>query len=416
MIKLAAIGVAAGAFSALFGVGGGTVIVPLLIFWLGYGERRATATSLGAIVIIAALAAAGQAPYGNVEVGNAALLAGPAIVGVGARRRAPAAAARAGRLAALRAAADRRRHRADRPLMERDVCSQRCCALAGGAVGGLLGVGGGIVFVPALAIVARRSSQLEAEATSLLAIVPMAIVGTWRQHRYGNVELARRGGDRRCSRSPASPPGSLLANTLPQRALELGFAGLILFVACAARRAGRCRRTPAPAERPPMAEPIEIAPGVAIDAAEIELRASRSGGPGGQHANVTASRVEASFDIAASASLSRGAEATPVGPRSARVVTAVSQDSRSQARNRELAIERLAERLAGGAEAAPHAAADRTPKASASGGGWRRSATGGERKRARGASRAPRRPATGAAQRRPCSSAPLTPASSALRR
>lgn len=82
MIKLGVIGIAAGAFSALFGVGGGTVIVPLLIFWLGYGERMATATSLTAIVVIAAIAASGQALYGNVDAGNAALLAGPAIVGV----------------------------------------------------------------------------------------------------------------------------------------------------------------------------------------------------------------------------------------------------------------------------------------------------------------------------------------------
>ena len=91
---------------------------------------------------------------------------------------------------------------------------------------------------------------------------------------------------------------------------------------------------------------MHIAPGVAIPLAEIELRASRSSGPGGQHANVTASRVEAVFDVAAS----RGARATQhkrrlsarLGPR----VTAVAQEHRGQARNRELALERLRERLA----------------------------------------------------------------------
>jgi uncharacterized membrane protein YfcA len=82
LIKLGVIGLAAGAFSALFGVGGGTVIVPLLIFWLAYGERQATATSLSAIVIIGALAAAGHGLYGNVDVGNALLIAVPAILGV----------------------------------------------------------------------------------------------------------------------------------------------------------------------------------------------------------------------------------------------------------------------------------------------------------------------------------------------
>jgi uncharacterized membrane protein YfcA len=84
LLKLLSIGVAAGAFSALFGVGGGVVIVPLLIFWLGYGERRATATSLCAIVIIGLFGAAGQGLYGNVNLGEAALLAGPAMLGVGA--------------------------------------------------------------------------------------------------------------------------------------------------------------------------------------------------------------------------------------------------------------------------------------------------------------------------------------------
>jgi uncharacterized membrane protein YfcA len=81
-IKLAVIGVAAGAFSGLFGVGGGTVMVPLLIFWLAYGERQATATSLAAIVGIAALASAGHGLYGNVDLEHAALLAGPAVAGV----------------------------------------------------------------------------------------------------------------------------------------------------------------------------------------------------------------------------------------------------------------------------------------------------------------------------------------------
>jgi uncharacterized membrane protein YfcA len=82
LLRLAAIGTAAGVFSGLFGVGGGTVIVPLLILWLGYGERRATGTSLAAIVIIAALATAAQAIYGNVDAAKAALVGGPAILGV----------------------------------------------------------------------------------------------------------------------------------------------------------------------------------------------------------------------------------------------------------------------------------------------------------------------------------------------
>jgi len=81
--KLAAIGTLAGIFSGLFGVGGGTVIVPLLIFWFGYGERLATGTSLAAIVLIGLLGAVAQGGiYGNVHVVTGLLLAIPAVVGV----------------------------------------------------------------------------------------------------------------------------------------------------------------------------------------------------------------------------------------------------------------------------------------------------------------------------------------------
>jgi uncharacterized membrane protein YfcA len=79
---LAVIATAAGAFSALFGVGGGTIVVPLLILWLGYGEREATGTSLAAITIVAALGAGAHALYGNVDVADALLIGLPAVVGV----------------------------------------------------------------------------------------------------------------------------------------------------------------------------------------------------------------------------------------------------------------------------------------------------------------------------------------------
>ncbi len=94
-----------------------------------------------------------------------------------------------------------------------------------------------------------------------------------------------------------------------------------------------------------MAEVLHIRPNLALPLSEIELRTSRSSGPGGQHANVTASRVEASFDVAASPTLSESQRArisAKLGPR----VTASAQDTRSQHRNRELALERLASRLA----------------------------------------------------------------------
>jgi ribosome-associated protein len=90
---------------------------------------------------------------------------------------------------------------------------------------------------------------------------------------------------------------------------------------------------------------MPVARGVAIPLAEVELRASRSSGPGGQHANVTASRIEAVFDVGASRVLDdeqKRRVMARVGPR----IVAVAQDARSQARNRELALERLQGRLA----------------------------------------------------------------------
>jgi uncharacterized membrane protein YfcA len=100
---------------------------------------------------------------------------------------------------------------------------------AGGMLGGLLGVGGGILFVPALAIFLDES-QVRAEATSLLAIVPVAIVAVWRQLGYGNVRV--REGLVIGALSPLGVGiGVVVANELPQRALELIFAGLALVIA-----------------------------------------------------------------------------------------------------------------------------------------------------------------------------------------
>jgi ribosome-associated protein len=89
---------------------------------------------------------------------------------------------------------------------------------------------------------------------------------------------------------------------------------------------------------------LHIRDGLSVPLSEIEIRASRSSGPGGQHANVTASRIEATFDVRNSTVLSEAHKArisAKLGPR----VTAVAQDARSQARNRDLALQRLAQRL-----------------------------------------------------------------------
>lgn len=81
-LALAAIGTLAGLFSGLFGVGGGLVIVPLLVLWLGFGEREATGTSLAAIVVIAAVATAVHGAYGNLHLREGLLVGLPAVAGV----------------------------------------------------------------------------------------------------------------------------------------------------------------------------------------------------------------------------------------------------------------------------------------------------------------------------------------------
>jgi uncharacterized protein len=110
-----------------------------------------------------------------------------------------------------------------------EILAAAALGFAGGMVGGLIGVGGGVLFVPALAIFLDQS-QLDAVSTSLLAIVPVAALGTWRQLRYGNVRL--REGLLVGALSPLGVgAGVLLSNTVPERVLELAFAALVVFIA-----------------------------------------------------------------------------------------------------------------------------------------------------------------------------------------
>ena len=101
--------------------------------------------------------------------------------------------------------------------------------LGAGLLAGLFGVGGGIMFVPALVFFADLS-QLEAEATSLLAVVPVAAVGAWRQHTYGNLRL-RPGLLVGVLAIGGSLVGVVIANAVPERGLEYGFAALLVFTA-----------------------------------------------------------------------------------------------------------------------------------------------------------------------------------------
>jgi uncharacterized protein len=121
------------------------------------------------------------------------------------------------------------------------IAAAATVGFAGGVTGGLLGVGGGVLFVPAL-VFFLGLSQLAGEATSLLAIIPVAMLGAWRQHGYGNVRL-REGLTIGLLSVPGVLLGAVLANQLPERALELSFAGLQLFfaVGLARRAVGRNR-------------------------------------------------------------------------------------------------------------------------------------------------------------------------------
>ena len=101
--------------------------------------------------------------------------------------------------------------------------------IAAGMLSGLLGVGGGALFVPALVLLLGLD-QVDAEATSLLAIVPVALVGAWRQHRYGNVRV-RDGLVIGLLAIPGALVGVVLVNALPERAIEYAFAALLIWIA-----------------------------------------------------------------------------------------------------------------------------------------------------------------------------------------
>ena len=120
--------------------------------------------------------------------------------------------------------------------MDGEVLAAIGMGVAAGLASGMLGVGGGILFVPALALFLDHS-QLTAESTSLLAIVPVALVGAWRQHGYGNVRVADGVAIGVLSFAGAGI-GAVVANAVPQRGLEIAFALLLLVTAVQlARRA-----------------------------------------------------------------------------------------------------------------------------------------------------------------------------------
>jgi len=136
------------------------------------------------------------------------------------------------------------------------IVAAMAIGLAAGAVAGIMGIGGGILFVPALAIFLDKT-QIEAEATSLLAIIPVAIVGAWRQAHYGNVRLGD--GLRIGALSLfGAIAGAVIANALSQRALEICFGLMMLTVASRLARQA-FREPPEPQQAPPRTvRPVEL--------------------------------------------------------------------------------------------------------------------------------------------------------------
>jgi uncharacterized membrane protein YfcA len=130
-----------------------------------------------------------------------------------------------------------------------DVAALLAIAFVAGMLGGVVGVGGGVLFVPAL-VVLMELTQLEAEATSLVAVVAVGAVGAWRQHGYGNLRL--RDGVVIGLLSPVGVAvGVVAANAMPERTLELLFAALTLYFAYGlAMRAARGPGPPSPARSP----------------------------------------------------------------------------------------------------------------------------------------------------------------------
>lgn len=233
-LRAAGIGVAAGMLSGLFGVGGGIVMVPMLVAWFALDQRRAGATSLLAIIPIATASTIGYAVNGNVDVASGLLLLVGGIVGgqVGARLlpRTPIPTLQLwfGILSLATAA---------RLVMEDPASSGGwapaalesvlllAVGLAAGVLAGLLGVGGGIIMVPGLVLVAGADADV-ARGTSLLVVIGTALTATVTNVRNGLVGV-RVGLVAGLVGAPAGLAGAALGQWLPERLALALFAGLL---------------------------------------------------------------------------------------------------------------------------------------------------------------------------------------------
>ena len=247
-IRLAAIGAVAGLFASLFGVGGGIVMVPLLVLLLGFETKIATATSLAAIILTATVGVITHAALGNVAWEYAILIGVPAVtgllVGLWIKDRITTRSltfAFAGLLVITALWLLSKPVAPAGTTITLDVGRGIVVAALGfvaGALAGLFGVGGGILFVPALTLVVGLP-QLRAEGASLLAIIPVSLLGSWRQQKAGTVRWGAAAVMGTASVATAVI-GAFIADATPPRTLRLLFA--LLMLATAAQLGWRAHR------------------------------------------------------------------------------------------------------------------------------------------------------------------------------
>jgi len=234
-LTLVGIGLLAGFFSALFGVGGGIVMVPLLITLVAMDAKVATATSLATIIFTSVVGVISHGALGNVEWGYALLIGIPAVLGllgglwvkerVSSRQLTLAFAAVLVAVGIWLIVEPGGRSTVP-SLHVADAVGVAAIGIVAGLLAGLFGVGGGVLFVPALALIIGLP-QVHAEATSLLAIIPVALIGSWRQHQAGMVRW-RDAVTMGAASAATAVAGALVADVTPGRTLTILFALLVI--------------------------------------------------------------------------------------------------------------------------------------------------------------------------------------------
>jgi uncharacterized protein len=197
LARATAVGLVAGFLSGLFGVGGGILIVPALVLVMAMDQRLAHGTSLAAVLPIAMSSTLGYALEDKVDWPVAALLAvgavGGAVVGTHALQRLPQrtlafAFALLLVVTAVRLLVDHSSAGGRGGLDAASIIGLLVLGLSSGILAGLLGVGGGIIMVPAMVVLWGTPPAI-AKGTSLAVIIPTSIVGTWRNRHHGNADM-----------------------------------------------------------------------------------------------------------------------------------------------------------------------------------------------------------------------------------